>query len=67
VLADSDRTWTLVCPPDLVSGERTRRVRARRDRLPDGATHVSVEDVAGFIVENLPADAWVGVRVGLGY
>ena len=66
-LAGSDRAWTLVCPPDLVSGERTGRVRAIRDRLPDGATHVSVEDVAGFIVESLRGDEWTGARVGVGY
>jgi uncharacterized protein len=66
-LRSSSVDWTLVCCPDLVEGERSGRYRAQADRLPEGATSISVEDVAGFMLEEMLKGEYDRRRVGLGY
>ena len=66
-LKESGLDWTLVCPPDIVAGERTSRFRELADRMPEGAKSISVEDVAGFLVRELGSPTYVGRRVGMAY
>jgi uncharacterized protein len=59
--------FTLACPPRLTSGSRSRSYRREIDRLPDGGTDISPEDVADFIVEALNGAGYRRSRVGLAY
>jgi uncharacterized protein YbjT (DUF2867 family) len=59
--------FTLACPPRLTSGSRSRSYRREIDRLPDGGTDISPEDVADFIVEALDGGGYRRSRVGLAY
>ena len=52
-LADSDLTWTLVCPPNMPDGAATGDARIERDRLPEGGERVTTGDVAAFVVRAL--------------
>ncbi|MFN8645596.1 MAG: NAD(P)H-binding protein [Gemmatimonadales bacterium] len=65
-LRESGLDWTLACCPDLVDGERTGRCRLLADRLPEGATRVTVGDVADVLLSQLPSTAFLQRRVGLG-
>ena len=66
-LHQSDLEWTLACCPDLVDGKRTHRYRVEANRLPQGGTSISVEDVADFMVEQAGAPSYPRLRVGLAY
>jgi uncharacterized protein len=66
-LRESGLDWTLVCPPDLVPGERTERFRAEADRLPAGGRSISVEDTAAFLLEQIARPEYVRRRVGIAY
>lgn len=66
-LRESEHSWTLVCCPDLVDGERTGRFRREPDRMPAGGTRISVEDTAAFLLEQIGATELVGRRVGIAY
>jgi putative NADH-flavin reductase len=66
-LRESGLEWTLVCCPDLVDGELTRRYRLAADLLPEGASSISVEDVAGFMLQQMPLAPYIRRRVGIGY
>lgn len=66
-LRASGLNWTLVCCPDLLDGELTGRCRVSADRLPEGGSSISVEDVADFMVKQLDRSAFVRRRVGLAY
>ena len=66
-LRASSLEWTLVCPPRMPSGMRTGRYRTAVDKLPEGGTTVSAEDVAAFTYSALTRDAFVGKRVGIAY
>jgi putative NADH-flavin reductase len=66
-LRESGLRWTLVCCPDLVDGERTGRFRREPDRLPAGGSRISVEDTAGFLLEQLSSTEFLERRVGIAY
>jgi uncharacterized protein len=66
-LSQSGLDWTLVCCPDLVDGEPTGRYRASADRLPEGGASISVEDVAGFMLQQITLTPYLRRRVGLAY
>ena len=59
--------WTLVCCPDLVDGEATGRYRVLADRLPEGGSSISVEDVAGFMLKQMTLPSYLRRRVGVAY
>lgn len=62
-LAESDRTWTLVCPPNMPDSGATGRARTEPNRLPAGGERVTTGDVAAFVVEAL--ETGVTGRVGI--
>jgi putative NADH-flavin reductase len=63
----SQLDWTLVCCPDLVNGELTRRYRVAADLLPEGGTSISVEDTAAFMLQQVSLTPFVRRRVGIAY
>ena len=67
VLAASGLEWTLVCPPNMPTGERTGRYRTRADRLPEGGREISAEDVADFLARELGERRFIATRVGISY
>ena len=64
---DGPLAWTMVCTGDIVPGERTGRYRALADLMPEGGRRISVEDLAGFVLDELAAGRFVRRRVGLAY
>lgn len=66
-LRTSQLDWTLVCCPDLVDGELTKRYRVAADLLPQGGTSISVEDTAGFMLQQMNLTPFVRRRVGIAY
>ena len=66
-LRGSTLDWTLVCCPDLLDGELTRRFRAMADVLPPGGTSISVEDVAEFMLQQVSSAEYIRKRVGVAY
>lgn len=66
-LRESGLAWTLACCPDLVDGARTGRCRLLADRLPEGATRVTVGDVADVLLAQLHSATFLQRRVGLGH
>jgi putative NADH-flavin reductase len=66
-LKSSQLDWTLVCCPDLLDGELTRRYRVTADLLPEGGSSISVEDTAAFLLQQVPLTPFVRRRVGIAY
>jgi putative NADH-flavin reductase len=66
-LRGSTLDWTLICCPDLLDGELTRRFRAMADVLPPGGTSISVEDVAEFMLQQVSSAQYTRRRVGMAY
>jgi uncharacterized protein len=66
-LRSSPLDWTLVCCPDLLDGELTRRYRVAADVLPEGGATISVEDTAAFMLQQITLTPFVRRRVGIGY
>jgi putative NADH-flavin reductase len=65
LLAASELEWTLVCPPELVEGDRMQPVSVRADALPEGPLRVSMEALARWLIASLDDAAWHGRRVGV--
>lgn len=65
MLKASALDWTLVCPPELVSGDRLQPLSVQGEYLPDGPRRVSMESLAGWMVEELVARQWSHRRVGV--
>jgi uncharacterized protein len=59
--------WTLVCCPDIVDGELTKRYRVSADMLPEDGRMISVEDTAYFMLQQLPLAPFMRRRVGIAY
>ncbi len=66
-LKDSGLDWTLVCCPDIVEGELTRTYRLAADLMPEGGKKISVEDVAGFMLQQMALTPYIRRRVGIAY
>lgn len=66
-LRASQLDWTLVCCPDLLDGELTRRYRVAGDVLPEGGSSISVEDTAAFMLQQVNLTPFVRRRVGIAY
>lgn len=66
-LRTSSLEWTLVCCPDLLDGELTRRYRVAADMLPEGGKSISVEDTAAFMLQQLNLTPYIRRRVGIAY
>jgi putative NADH-flavin reductase len=67
VLKPSGLDWTMVCCPDILDGELTKRYRVSADVLPDGGRSISTEDVAWFMLQQVPLTPFVRRRVGIAY
>ncbi len=65
LLAASELEWTLVCPPELVEGDRMQPLSVRADVLPEGPLRVSMEALARWMIASLDDAAWHGRRVGV--
>jgi len=66
-LKESALDWTLVCCPDIVDGELTRSYRLAADLMPEGSQSISVEDVAGFMLQQMTLTPYIRRRVGISY
>lgn len=66
-LKPSSLEWTLICCPDLVDGELTKKYRVNADVLPNGGERISVEDVAWFMLQQVSLTPYVRRRVGVAY
>jgi len=66
-LRSSPLDWTLVCCPDLVDGELTRRYRVSADVLPEGGSSISVKDTAAFMLQQVGLTPFVRRRAGIAY
>lgn len=64
-LEASELAWTLVCPPELVEGDRLQPLKAEADRLPQGPLRVSMEALACWMIAALGESSWHGRRVGV--
>jgi putative NADH-flavin reductase len=64
-LKESALDWTLVCCPDIVEGELTRTYRVAADLMPEGGKSISVEDVAGFMLQQMTLAPYIRRRVGI--
>ncbi len=64
---DSDIAWTMVCAGDIVAGERTGAYRALAERMPEGGSRISIDDLAAFLLEQLTDERFVRRRVSLVY
>ncbi len=64
-LQSGDLDWTLVCCPDLQDGTLTPNYRVTGDVLPEGASAISVEDVAAFMLEEVTRNTYLKRRVGI--
>lgn len=64
-LAASELDWTLICPPELVEGDRLQPLKAEADRLPHGPLRVSMEALACWMIDALGESTWHGRRVGV--
>lgn len=66
-LKSSQLDWTLVCCPDLLDGELTKRFRVTADVLPENGKSISVEDTAFFMLQQMTLTPFVRRRVGIAY
>jgi uncharacterized protein len=66
-LKDSGLDWTLICCPDIIEGELTRTYRLAADLMPEGGKKISVEDVAGFMLQQMTLTPYIRRRVGIAY
>lgn len=64
-LTSSRAAWTILCPPDIVPGERTGVYRVVRERMPEGARRISVENVADCLLRELVSREHVHLRLGI--
>lgn len=65
ILQASGLSHTLVCPPELVEGERSQLLCVSRDLLPEGPRRVSMPALAAWMLDEWAAPAHAGCRVGL--
>ena len=63
-LRDSGLDWTLVCTPDLTEAPRTGQFRVLADLMPVGGKHISRDDLAYWMIEQLDRPEFIGRRVG---
>lgn len=63
-LAGSTLDWTLVCPAELVEGDREQPLSVRAEYLPAGPLQVGMEALARWMVDALHASEWSRIRVG---
>ena len=68
MIADSSLRWTIVRPPHLTDGPRTG-VFQHGEGSGGGAWSLKISraDVAGFMLDQLDRDEYVGRRVGVSY
>jgi uncharacterized protein len=64
-LAASQASWTILCPPDIVPGERTGVYRVVREMMPDGGRRISVENVADCLLRELTSSEHSRLRLGV--
>lgn len=64
-LADAGVAWTILCPPDIVPGERTGIYRVVREQMPEGARRISVENVADCMLRGLLDTQHLHLRLGI--
>ncbi|MBO9540471.1 NAD(P)H-binding protein [bacterium] len=57
--------WTLVCPPELVEGDREALLSVQADYLPEGPLKVSMEALARWMIDALPDASCSRKRVGI--
>lgn len=67
LLKNSDREWTMVCPPTMPERVRTGNYRTLANYFPEGGQQIFVEDVADFILAEITKRAFINQRVGIAY
>ena len=64
-LQASGLDWTIVCPPELVEGDRDQPLVVQADYLPPGPKRVAMEALAKLMITLLEEEAHRGVRLGM--
>ena len=67
LLQKSGLEWVAVCPPEITDEPGDLPFRVAMGSLPLGATNISKEDVARFMVAQLKQDFYLGETVGIAY
>lgn len=62
-LSSSGLDWTMAMPPMLTNGSGRGKWRIDPDALPPGASHISREDVADFMMQQIDDPQWIGKAV----
>lgn len=62
-LAASGLDWTMVMPPMLTKGSGRGKWRIDPGALPPNASHISREDVADFMMQQIDNPEWTGKAV----
>jgi putative NADH-flavin reductase len=62
-LSTSDLDWTMVMPPMLTHGAGHGKWRIDPEALPPNASHISREDVADFMMQQIDNPQWIGKAV----
>jgi putative NADH-flavin reductase len=64
-LRASSLDWVGVCPPEVNAGQSMGNYRVAVDKLPALGVHISTEDVARFMLDQLENDEYIGKVVGI--
>ena len=64
-LQASSLDWTIVCPPELVEGDRDQPLVVQQDFLPSGPKRVAMAALAKRMLDLLEQDAHRGARLGM--
>jgi biliverdin reductase/flavin reductase len=67
ILKKSGLEWVAVCPPQITDDPGDQPFRVAIGSLPLGATNISKEDVARFMIAQLKQDFYLGETVGIAY
>ncbi|NWJ46367.1 MAG: SDR family oxidoreductase [Chloroflexi bacterium] len=67
ILKKSGLEWVAVCPPQITDDPGDQPFRVAMGSLPLGATNISKEDVARFMIAQLKQDFYLGETVGIAY
>ncbi len=66
-LSASGLDWTMAMPPMLTNSHGRGKWRIDPDALPPNASHISREDVARFMTQQITTPQWIGKAVYLSW
>lgn len=67
VVEKSSMGWTVFCPPDIKTGERTKNYRTQETFVLDQTKWISFQDLADAIIRSINRDSYLMRRVAISY